>query len=589
MKALKALNPYIWKYKKLLLLGVLWVFISNIFGVFPPQVVREAVDEAGSLIQSGKVAGGESGIAGKLLVYGLLVIGLSLARGFFLFLTRQTLIVMSRHVEYDLRNDLYSHYQGLSLGFYRRNQTGDLMAKISEDVSRVRMYLGPGIMYTLNTVSLMIIVIATMITVNPLLTLYTVLPLPVLSVMVYVVENVVQRRSDRIQTQLSKLSSFAQETFSGIRVVKAYAREKQTLKEWKMESEDYKKQSMSLVQFNALFHPVVMVLVGLSTILTVWVGGIKVIDGEITMGMIAEFILYVNMLTWPIISVGWVTTLIQRAGASQIRLNKLMAEKSEIVFPETGKKIDGAKVEFKNVSFKYPDTGIVALDDVSFQVESGKRLGILGPTGSGKSTLCSMIPRMFDPISGSIQIGGNDIKTYTAADLRNAIGFAPQDAFLFSETIAENIAFGKLDANREDIMEAISNAGMESDLAQFSDGADTVVGERGVTLSGGQKQRLALGRAWVRKPAILILDDSLSAVDTRTEEQILENLRNKSATMTVIVVSHRISTIQDSDHIVVIENGKISSQGKHADLISGGGYYAQIYRKQLLESEIEEV
>lgn len=591
MRALKALNPYIWKHKKLLFLGILFVIISNLFGVYPPQVVRGAVDYVAELMKGGDLAGKEGEIAKTLLLYGLLVIGLALARGFFLFLTRQTLIVMSREVEYDLRNDLYDHYQKLSLSFYRRNKTGDLMARISEDVSRVRMYLGPGIMYTINTITLMIIVITTMLTVNPTLTLYTILPLPILSVMIYFVESVVQKRSDRIQKQLSKLTSFAQEIFSGIRVVKAYTREKETLDTWREESEEYKKRSMSLVQFNAMFHPVVMLLVGLATVLTVWIGGIKVIDGEITLGMIAEFILYVNMLTWPIVAIGWVTTLIQRAGASQIRLNELLGQRSEIEFPEQGPKVRSASISFEDVSFKYQDTGIQALDGVTFELEAGKKLGILGPTGSGKTTLCNVLPRMFDIDDGVIRIDGQDIRSYTVDELRKSIGYAPQDAFLFSETIKENVAFGKPGTNDEEVMEAMRNAGMSNDLETFAEGLQTMVGERGVTLSGGQKQRLAMARAWVRKPKILILDDSLSAVDTKTEEFVLQRLRQarqEDPDMSVIMISHRISTLQDSDLIIVLEDGKVTEQGTHAELINNGGYYAEINRRQLLESQMEE-
>lgn len=595
MKALRRLNRYIWRYKGLLLLGIVCVLISNLFGIYPPQVVRSAIDLVGDLIKVNALHTGfeaklsvGSLISGSLIIFSILTISLALLRGIFLFFTRQTLIVMSRKVEFDLRNDMYAHYQELPLSFYRRNRTGDLMARISEDVGRVRMYLGPGIMYTINTVSLMIVVVITMAMVNPQLTLFTVLPLPLLSFLIYFVESKVLKRSDKIQEQMSRLTAFTQEIYSGIRVAKAYTRERDFSKKFAEESGEYQKRSMQLILLNAYFFPVVMILVGLSTALLVWVGAEKVIGGTLTVGNIAEFIIYVNMLTFPIISIGWVTSLTQRAAASQQRINEFLDTESEIVFPETAHRITQAHIEFDGVSLRYASTGTEALRQVSFTVKPGQKLGIIGPTGSGKSTLCNLIPRLFDPDEGTIRIDGHDLRTLSRDNLRNEVGYAPQDVFLFSETIFENVAFGLPGASKEQVEAATKKAGVYENVMDFPEGFQTVVGERGVTLSGGQKQRLALARAWVRDPKILILDDSLSAVDTKTEEMILTHLRQAremNPEMAVIMVSHRVSTIQDADHIIVLDHGRIVEQGDHQSLIGQGGYYSAIHRKQLIERE----
>ncbi|MEM0996602.1 MAG: ABC transporter ATP-binding protein [Bacteroidota bacterium] len=596
MKALKVLNKYIWRYKRLLLLGIVFVLISNVFGIYPPQVVRNAIDLVGDLVRVNELHDGfevkqriGSMIARSLLIFAGLVIGFALLRGFFLFLTRQTLIVMSRRVEYDLRNDIYSHFQDLSLGYYRRNRTGDLMARITEDVSRVRMYLGPGIMYSINTVSLVIIVVTTMLTVNPELTLYTLIPLPLLSVLIYFVESRVLRRSDRIQQQLSRLTAFTQEIYSGIRVAKAYTREDDFTKRFSEESNDYKERSLRLVRLNSVFFPVVMLLVGMSSAITIWVGAEKVIAGSLSVGNIAEFIIYVSMLTWPIISLGWVSSLIQRAAASQERINVLLREQPEINFPKSEHQIASAKVVFDRVSFTYPHTGIQAVKDVSFELLPGQKLGILGATGSGKSTLVNLIPRLFDPQDGEIRIDGVPTQEFSVKNLRGAVGYAPQDVFLFSDTIRGNVAFGMPGATDAQIESATKQAGIWDNIMGFPEQFATMVGERGVTLSGGQKQRIALARAWIRSPYILILDDSLSAVDTKTEELILGNLRTAredNPDMSIIMVSHRISTIQDSDLILVMEGGAVIERGVHSDLIKGSGYYSEIYEKQLLEKEM---
>ncbi|MCB0839625.1 MAG: ABC transporter ATP-binding protein [Bacteroidetes bacterium] len=595
MRALFALNPYIWKYKRQLMLGILFVAISNLFAVYPAQIVRGAIDMVGDVLKFYSIFSGfETGqfldgmLVKSLILFGALVIIMALLRGVFLFFTRQTLIVMSRLIEYDIRNDLYDHFQQLSLTFYRKNRTGDLMARIAEDVSRVRMYLGPGIMYTLNTISLFIVVVTTMIVVNPELTLYTLIPLPVLSYLIYYVESIIQRKSERIQAQLSKLTTFTQEIFSGVRVVKAYVKESESVDKFTEESDIYKEKSMGLAKVNALFFPLVIFLVGISTIITVWVGGEKVIYGSLTLGNIAEFIIYINLLTWPIVSIGWVTTMIQRAAASQVRLNELLEQRSEIRFPESDEEIKTAALEFKEVSFTYKETGITALNDVSFQIKPGQKLGVVGPTGSGKSTLCAMIPRLFDPHYGEIRIDYQPIQNFSRDHLRQAIGYAPQDVFLFSDTVAGNIAFGKPEASEDAIEEAAKRSSIYDNIIDFPQKFKTIVGERGVTLSGGQKQRISVARAWIKKPRLLILDDVLSAVDTKTEEEVLRNLRTyreENPEVAVIMVAHRISCVQDSDLIIVIEDGKITESGTHQQLVENQGYYARIYEKQLLETE----
>lgn len=597
MRALFSLNPYLWKYKRHLITGILFVAASNLFAVYPAQIVRGAINMVEDVLgfyqmHKGSVIGDqvESSIFKSLLVFGAIVLVLALIRGVFLYLTRQTLIAMSRLIEYDLRKDLYDHLQSLDTAFYRENRTGDLMAKMAEDVGRVRMYLGPGIMYSINTLTLFVVVVTTMMTVNAELTLYALIPFPFLSYLVYNVESIIQRRSERIQRQLSVLTTFAQEIFSGIRVLKAYVKETPTYDKFSEESETFKEKSMHLAAMDALFFPLVVFLVGLSVVITVWVGGEKVIAGSLTLGNIAEFLMYINLLTWPIIAIGWVTTLIQRAAASQVRLNALFAERSDMTFKDSEARVASAKLTFDDVSFTYPDTGIVALTDVSFDLKPGQKLGIVGPTGSGKSTLCALIPRMYDPQYGDISLDGTEIKGYGRDVLRGSIGYAPQDVFLFSDTIKNNISFGKLDATQEEVEEAAKGASVYHNIVDFPEGFDTLVGERGVTLSGGQKQRISIARAWIRKPKLLIYDDVLSAVDTKTEESILSALRKyrvDNPETATIMVAHRISCIQDSDVIIVLEDGKITERGTHQQLVDRNGYYARIYEKQLSEGEEE--
>lgn len=596
MKSLFALNKYLWRYKKLLFLGVFFVIASNIFTIYPAQIIRTAMDMIGAILNIRNLVKGfgvasklDSLISHSLWMFGGMLILLAIVRGVFLFYTRQTIIVASRLIEYDLRKDIYDHFQKLTLTFYRKNRTGDLMARISEDVNRVRMYLGPAILYAINTFTLFFLLVSVMFMVSWKLALISLIPLPLLSYAIYRVESVIEGRTSRLQAQLSILNTFVQEMYSGIRVIKAYVKEPESEKKFEKEAEIYKERAMHLAKVDAMFFPTVMFLVGLSAVLTIWVGGELVIIGELTIGNIAEFILYLNLLTWPIIALGWLTTLTQQAAASQARINELMREEPEITFPEiattTPKSND---IEFQNVSFTYSDTGINALKNISFKLKSGKKLGIIGHAGSGKSTLCHLILRLMDVNEGQILLGNTPIKELTKGQVRGIMGYAPQDVFLFSDSIHGNIAFGKPDATREEVEFAAKQAVVYDNIIEFPEGFETVIGERGVNLSGGQKQRLSIARAWVKNPKILLLDDVLSAVDTHTEETILKNLkmfRQKNPDTSIIQIAHRISCVQDSDLIFVLENGAIIESGTHESLLSAGGYYSRIYEKQLSERE----
>lgn len=587
MKHLLRLNKYLYKYKGYLLLGTLFTIISNIFVIIPAQLVRISIDfvvESFTYYQvfgEGQLAEiARSQFLKFVLVFGILILIMALLRGFFLFLIRQTVIIMSRLIEYDLKNDIFDHYQKLPLSFYRQNSTGDLMARITEDVSRVRMYLGPALMYGINLLVLFPLVIGYMLTVNVELTIYSLLPLPVLSLSIYYVNNMINERSEKIQKSLSSLSTFVQEAFSGIRVLKAFVREEDSANEFIKASEDYKDKSIRLTLVQSLFFPLIMGLIGVSTILTVYIGGIQVIEGQIGYGVIAEFILYVNMLTWPVTSLGWVTSIIQRAAASQARINEFldienpMQSSHEYVGPISG------DITVKNVSFVYPDSGIKALENVSFDIKSGESLAIIGTTGSGKSTIANLLLRMYDPLEGEIWIDDKNIQEYNISDLRRQIGYVPQDVFLFSDTIASNIAFGRDQVDMDIVEKAAKDADVYQNIIEFPNGFQTKLGERGVTLSGGQKQRVSIARAIAKDPSILLLDDCLSAVDTKTENAILNALKEIMAKRTSIIISHRVSSAKLADKIIVLDDGKLVEQGSHEILLAQKGVYAELYEKQ---------
>jgi ATP-binding cassette subfamily B protein len=596
LQSLKHLNKYLFKYKYHLIFGFLFVVISNLFGVYAPQLVRQAFDLVTDtynqyIASKGSLQEKEILQAfGKSTLYlGLMYLAVAILKGIFMFFMRQTLIVMSRHIEYDLKNEIFEHYQKLDLAFYKRNNTGDLMNRISEDVSRVRMYLGPAIMYSINLFALFVLVIGTMISVNPILTLYVLLPLPILSIAIYYVSSIMNKKSDLVQAQLSKLSSLVQEAFSGIRVVKAFNKEESLIKNFEAESNTYNNLNMDLVKVNALFYPTMLLLIGLSTLLTIYIGGMEAIKGNITVGNIAEFVIYVNMLTWPVTSVGWVTSILQRAAASQQRINEFLKQEPNIKDGELAPtKIDG-NIEFKDVTFAYPDTGIVALKNISFKVEKGKTLAIIGKTGSGKSTIAHLICRLYDVSKGEILIDGINIKNYKLKNLRSAVSIVPQDVFLFSDTITNNINFGDVNVNvsQQAIEKAAQDASVYANIKEFPKSFETIVGERGITLSGGQKQRITLARAMLKNAPVLILDDCLSAVDTETEETIIQNLRKYYNNRTLIIISHRVSSVKHADNILVLDMGKIIESGTHEELLQKQGVYSELYQKQLLEEEVK--
>ena len=523
-----------------------------------------------------------------LLFFGVIVLILAILMGIFMYFMRQTIIVMSRLIEYDLRKEIFDHYEKLDLAFYKRNNTGDLMSRITEDVNKVRMYLGPAVLYGINLLSLFIVAIYSMLKVSPTMTLYTLAPLPLLSISIYYVSNIINKKSTVIQQQLAKLNSFSQEVYSGIRVVKSYVQEAPMVNRFLGESEDYKEKALSLAKVNALFFPLMLLLIGASTIITVYVGGLQVQKGTITAGNIAEFVIYVNMLTWPVTAIGWIASIIQQAAASQTRINEFMNTQPTILPPKNEKTpaLDG-HIQFNNLSFTYPDTGIEALKNVSFDLKPGQKMAIVGKTGSGKTTIAELLVRMYDGTSGKILIDGQDITTLNLANLRKRIGYVPQDVFLFSDTIAKNIAFSYSAADRERIESFARHAAVYDDIVGLSEGFDTMVGERGVTLSGGQKQRVSIARALIKEPDIIILDDCLSAVDTNTEKQILGYFEDALSDKTAIIITHRIYSLLEFDQIIVLQDGKITEVGKHSELLNLGGYYAELFeRQQMEESDI---
>lgn len=590
MKELAYLNKYFYKYRWKLVPGVIFVIISNYFGILPAKVIREAFDLVQENIYLYKLYSGFERqeliykvFGSSLLFFGGVVLLLSLLRGIFLFMMRQTIILTSRHIEYDLKNEIYRHYQKLDFAFFRRNNTGDLMSRATEDVNQVRNYLGPAIMYAINTVVLSIMVIYAMYDVNARLATYALIPIPILSVVILFVNKIINKRSEKIQKQLARLASFVQENFAGIRVIKTYNREKYKMDAFEDESTIYRNTALSLVKVQAVFFPLILLLIGLSTIITIYVGGLEVAKGTITAGNIAEFIIYVNQLTFPAMSLAWVTSLVQRASASQKRINEFLNTNSPIINGTTKKTLSG-DLKVEHISFTYPETGIQAIKDLSFHIPAGQTLAIIGKTGSGKSTLANLLLRMFDIEKGSIKYDNVSIKDLDYQDLRQQTGFVPQEVFLFSDTISNNIAFGLDHFTQQQVEQAAKDAAVYENIIGFDQGFETSVGERGITLSGGQKQRVSIARALIKEPKILIFDDCLSAVDTKTEEQILTSLSRIMKGKTCVFIAHRVSTIKNADKIIVLDQGKIAEEGSHEELMNLKGQYFELHEKQLLEA-----
>jgi ATP-binding cassette subfamily B protein len=585
MKELKYLNKYFLKYKGRLLLGVFITIIATVFKLVVPMKVGDSLTSVKQYM-NGEIA--DIGIVEhELLINILLLLGAALLSALFTFMMRQTFIVVSRYVEYDLKNEIFQHYEKLSLGFYKQNRTGDLMNRISEDVSKVRMYVGPALMYSITTLTLFVVVISYMFYKAPILTLYAIAPLPILSLAIYRLSVLINQRTTIVQQYLSKLTTFTQESFSGIAVIKAYGIEPRTNANFEELAEGSKVKNIDLAKVQALFFPLMILLIGISNILVIYIGGTRYINGQIAeFGTIVEFLIYVNMLTWPVAVVGWVTSMVQQAEASQKRINEFLETEPSIENLVAENTPIGGNIEFDHLSFTYPDTGITALKDVSFTVKPDETLAIVGNTGSGKSTILELIGRLYDVEEGMLKIDNTPIRQLNLEDLRNSIGYVPQDAFLFSDTLRNNIRFGKEDASEEEVIEAAKNAAVHKNIIGFAKGYDTVLGERGITLSGGQKQRVSIARAIIKDPQILLFDDCLSAVDTETEEEILQNLHKISENKTTIIVSHRISSVKNADKIIVLEDGKIIQQGTHNKLVNSEGYYKELYAKQLLEKEM---
>jgi ATP-binding cassette subfamily B protein len=597
MKDLKILNRYFWQYKWHLLGGIVFVMLSNYFRILQPQMLRHALDMVVDNIGTYKNFNNfqlqqdfYKILAKSLLFFGLIVLVLAVLMGVFMYFMRQTIIVMSRLIEYDIRKEIYDHYQRLDLAFYKRNNTGDLMSRITEDVNKVRNYFGPVVLYGVNLVSLFTLTIYSMVSVSPTLTFYSLLPLPFLVLAIYYVSDQINRRSGQIQKQLATLNSAAQEAYAGIRVVKSYGREQAITKHFLEQANIFKAKSWGLSRIDNAFFPVMLLMIGSSTILTIYVGGLHVVSGNITAGNIAEFVIYVNMLTWPVTSIGWIASQAQQAAASQKRINEFLQSKPSIVAPlsSEAQQVDlpiKGNIRFENVTFTYPDTGITALRNINFELREGQKMAIIGRTGSGKTSIADLLVRMYDPTEGVVSVDGENVKSFSINRLRQRIGYVPQDIFLFSDSVARNIAFGNNQATQHEIEDFAKYAAVYNDILGLTDGFETVVGERGVTLSGGQKQRISIARALIKSPDVVVLDDCLSAVDTSTEQTILGYLNTALAQKTAIIITHRIYGLLNFDKIIVLENGEIVEQGTHEQLLAQHGYYFDLFEQQRLRAE----
>ncbi len=582
MQALKYLNKYLIKYKWLLGVGALFVIISVVFKLFPALLIRNSFDTIAEVIENYKTGQVQNDLVRwELIRYGLYIIASAILQGIFMYFMRQTIVVMSRHIEYDLKNIVFDQYQRLTQRFFKQNNTGDLMNRISEDVGKVRMYVGPAIMYALNTGFTIILVISIMLSVSPKLTLLTLAPLPLLAFLIYKVANLINIKSLAVQEQLSTLSTFSQESFSGMRVIKSYHKLDWFGNKFKEEALKYRAVNEELFRVNATFQPIMILMVGISTLLTIFVGGKLYFAGEITAGNITEFIYYVNLLTWPIASIGWVTSLVQSAAASMERLNEFLSEEPDFKSGEYIPDSFQGNIEFRNVSFTYPNSGITALQNVSFTLAAGESLGILGKTGAGKSTITSLLVRQYDPNSGQILVDGMDLKQWHLPTLKSYLGWVPQEAFLFSDTISRNISFGLDESEEKNIKNAALAAGVHENIVEFTNAYETKVGERGVTLSGGQKQRISIARALAKNPKLMVFDDCLSAVDTETEELILGNIKQATSSISSLIIAHRVSSVKHCDQIICLENGAVIEKGNHADLENAGGHYSELIALQL--------
>jgi ATP-binding cassette subfamily B protein len=579
MKELKYLNKFFLKYKRKIIIGILITIIARVFALVAPNLVGDSITLIENYFLDKSINNND--LKDKLLINIFLIISSAVLAGIFTFLMRQALINVSRYIEYDIKNEIYNKYQVLNQSFYKNNRTGDLMNRISEDVSKVRMYVGPALMYTINTIALFVIIISYMISIAPLLTLYTIIPLPILSYLIFKLSKKINIKSKKVQESLSKITTFTQESFSGISVIKSNTIEKEVINSMMNYSYDTKQKNIDLAKFQSWFFPMMILLIGVSNIIVIYVGGNQYINNQIDLGVLAEFIIYVTMLTWPVATVGWVTSIVQQAEASQKRINEFLKVKSKIINKSLKLYDVLGKIEFKNISLIYPETKVVALNNLSFEINQGKSLGIIGGVGSGKSTIAELILRNYDPNNGEVLIDDKNIKKHNLNIIRQNIGYVPQNTFLFSDTILNNIKFGNIEASNDDVITFAKFSNIHNDIDEFYNKYNSVLGERGINLSGGQRQRIAISRALIKKPSILILDDSLSAVDTETEDKIFKNILNNIPDCTKIVISHRISTVKYCDKIIVINDGKKVEEGNHLKLVENGGYYYEIYNQQI--------